>query len=155
MSLEEALRENTEALKENSALSREIIGFAAKNKGAAATKADAEEAGEKPARKPRATKDPDDKPKGPTKEDVSNLVTSWLGEIDVEVDEDGNLVDDSEENQKLLKKRTNRKNFVKKCLTKAGVERVSELTESKDIANVFNWITTKKGGADPFEDEDT
>lgn len=169
MALEDALRELTAATVDHNELLKQVLGKAdakTKTETKAAAKSDDADAGdaaeEKPARKPRARKtdgdDAETKPakaaKGPTTDDAVSLVTGWLGEIEVETDDEGEPLDDAE-NQKLLKRRNARKAFVKKCLAKLDVEKVGEITEAGDIKKFIGWIESKKAGDDPFEsDED-
>ncbi len=167
MSLEDALRENTAAMTEHNDLLRQVIGLAAKKPAAKAAASDDEGGDAAETKKPattrrRAAKDEDGgeadtkkstaKTKGPTVEDVSTVVTDWLGELQPELDDDGEPVDD--DNAKLLKRRNARKTFVKKCLAKVGAGKVSEITEAGDLKKVHDWIEAKKGGTDPFADEE-
>lgn len=162
MSLEEALRENTETVREHNDLLKQVLTAAGKNTAAAKKSPDAED-GEKPTRRPRATKaagDDGDKTekaapakKGPTAEDLANAVKDWIDEIEVEVDDDNEPVD--EENAKKLKKRRARTAFIKKCLAKVGAAKVGEIDDAADVKKVSTWFEAKKAGEDPFEgDED-
>lgn len=129
---------------------------------AAAAAADDEDAAPKKAsaKKAAAADDDDEETAKPAKkgkalktEDAINAVKTWVNEIEVEVDDEGDPID-TPANMKLFKKHQNRTAFVKKCLGNLGVTKTPELTDSDDIAKLIEWIEAKKAGNDPFADED-
>lgn len=164
MPLEEALMKNNELLTEHNDLLRKLLGKAG-DAGAKKSAADNDEGGDTE-EKPKTTRtrakkaDADDAGEakkaaaGPKTSDASDLVSEWLGEVEYEVDDEGKPVNDDEDTLKLVKKRKARVTFIKKCLGKLGVEKVGELTEAADIKKFLAWIEAKKGGTDPFEDDE-
>jgi hypothetical protein len=155
MSLEEALRENTEVMKENASLMREILSRGKSPTGTAdkpAKTVDEEAGAEKPKKGTKAKAEA--APKGPTATEAAQQVSDWIGEVEIEVDDDGEPTD-TEENQKALRRRNNRKAFIKTCLEKIGAKKVTEIEKTEDVVKLLGWMEQKKGGTDPFKDDET
>lgn len=163
MALEEALRENTQALEKHSTLLQQLFESASANKAGAkdtpkTTKPAADEGdegeGDKPkrgrGRPPKGEAEPAAATaKGPTLDDFRSKIGDWVGEFDAELfDEDGEAKDDADE--KLMRKRENRKAFVRKCFDKLGVTKAPEVTDPEKRAEMLDWIDSKKRGEDPF-----
>lgn len=135
MSIEKALADVAEALRENSELLKGLTA-SAKSGGTAkaTTKAkdeDGDGEGEKPTRKRTA------KPKVPTAKELSTATTNWLE------------VDDEDEYER-------RKSIVKKIVAKFDAAKMSEVEEG-DRASALELLNQAIDGKNPFKkarDED-
>lgn len=135
MSLEEALKANTEALNRNSELlefltSKARDGLTGKDEAAKPAKASAKETEDKkPASRSRATK----AAKAPTAKEMSEATTKFL-----DVDDENEYKD--------------RRDLVKQIVDKFGVKKMSEI-EEEDRQTALDYLEAYKNGDDPFADE--
>ncbi|MEN3144581.1 hypothetical protein ABDF71_21565 [Ochrobactrum sp. WV_118_8] len=135
MSIEEALKANTEALNRNSELlefltSKARDGLTGKDESTKPAKASAKETEEKkPASRSRSTK----APKAPSAKDMSEATTNFL-----DVDDEGEYKD--------------RRDLVKQIVDKFGVKKMSEI-EEEDRQTALDFLDTYKNGDDPFAED--
>lgn len=133
MSIEKALAEVAEALRENSELLKGLTASA--KTGAAKTTAKDKDEGEGDGDKPKRTRTT--KPKVPTAKELSTATTNWLE------------VDDEDEYER-------RKGIVKKIVAKFDAAKMSEVEEG-DRAEALDLLNQAIDGKNPFKksrDED-
>jgi hypothetical protein len=150
------------AMEENTAVQKALLAKieGAKPAVAAADAADAD--AEKPARRGRKSNAEKEAEKAAEKPavDAGALAKAWLDEVPVEYEEvtneDGEIVEepvDSEENEKLVRKRKRRFEWLKKAAARLKVKKIGDLT-GKDVDTFVKWLEAKKAGDDPLADED-
>lgn len=130
MSLEEAVKDNTAAVRELIEVTRQanagrdaaLAAAANLQSGKAATTTG------KGSTKGSTTKPPEEKKN--TTESVSAFVGDWLKEV-----EDGPA-------------RQPRKDFVRACFNELGVGNMKEVSKQEDLDKIHDWVSRKKAGED-------
>jgi hypothetical protein len=131
MSLEEAVAENTVAIRELIEITKQGNSIRAQAIEAAANLPAATTAGAKGGAKggtKGGTRAPEEKKN--TQESVSAFAGEWLKEVD-----DGPA-------------RQPRKEFLRACFNELGVANMKEVSKQEDLDKLYDWVARKKGGED-------